>query len=69
MIFVVDEEGNLVYAFWDDATSRNNYKYFGDLISFDSTYSTNQYNMIFAFFYWSEPSFAKCIFWRCLLIE
>jgi zinc finger SWIM domain-containing protein 3 len=50
MIFVVDEEGNLVYAFWDDATSRNNYKYFGDLISFDSTYSTNQYNMIFAFF-------------------
>jgi hypothetical protein len=27
-----------------------NYSYFGGLLSFDSTYSTNQYDMIFAFF-------------------
>jgi hypothetical protein len=40
----------LVYIFWTDATSRKNYRHFGDLVSFDTTYSTNQYNMIFASF-------------------
>jgi hypothetical protein len=44
----VDEKGKLVYIFWADATSRKNYRHFGDLVSFDSTYSTNQYNMVFA---------------------
>jgi hypothetical protein len=33
-------------VFWADATSRKNYKHFGDVISLDSTYTTNQYNMI-----------------------
>ncbi len=46
--FVVDEEGKLLYVFWADATSRKNYSCFGDVVSFDATYSTNQYNMIFA---------------------
>jgi hypothetical protein len=45
--FVVDEHGKLLYIFWVDATSRKNYSHFGDLVSFDATYSTNQYNMIF----------------------
>jgi hypothetical protein len=48
--FDVDEEGKLVYVFWADATSRKNYRHFGDLVSFDFTYSTNQYNMISASF-------------------
>jgi hypothetical protein len=46
--FVVDEHGKLLYIFWADATSRKNYKHYGDLVSFDATYSTNQYNMTFA---------------------
>ena len=46
--FEVNDEGNLVRVFWADATSRKNYSHFGDVISFDSTYTTNQYNMIFA---------------------
>jgi hypothetical protein len=46
--FAVDEEGKFVYVFWADATSRKNYNHFGDLVSFDFTYSTNPYNMIFA---------------------
>jgi hypothetical protein len=46
--FVVDEQGKLVYIFWADATSRKNYRHFGDVVSFDSTYSTNQYDMKFA---------------------
>jgi hypothetical protein len=45
--FVVDEHGKLLYIFWADATSRKNYSHFGDLVLFDATYSTNQYNMIF----------------------
>jgi hypothetical protein len=44
----VDEQGKLVCIFWVDGTSRKNYSDFGDLVSFDATYSTNQYNMIFA---------------------
>ncbi|XP_037447571.1 protein FAR1-RELATED SEQUENCE 5-like isoform X1 [Triticum dicoccoides] len=46
--YVIDDKGRLVHVFWADATSRNNYKHFGNLVSFDSTYSTNEYNMIFA---------------------
>jgi len=46
--FVVDEQGRLVHVFWADAVSRKNYSHFCDVISFDCTYSTNQYNMIFA---------------------
>jgi hypothetical protein len=46
--FDVDKEGRLVYVFWADAMSRKNYTHFCDLVSFDSTYSTNQYDMIFA---------------------
>jgi len=53
--------------FWADAMSRKNYSHFSDAVSFDSTYSTNQYNMIFAPFYWSQSSFAKYIYWWCIL--
>ncbi|KAM3271631.1 hypothetical protein ACQJBY_042062 [Aegilops geniculata] len=46
--FDVNDEGKLMRVFWADATGRKNYSHFGDVISFDSTYTTNQYNMIFA---------------------
>jgi hypothetical protein len=46
--FVVDDQGKLIYIFWADATSRKNYSHFGDVVTFDATYSTNQYNMKFA---------------------
>uniref|UniRef100_A0A453S377 MULE transposase domain-containing protein n=1 Tax=Aegilops tauschii subsp. strangulata TaxID=200361 RepID=A0A453S377_AEGTS len=45
--YVLDDKGRLVHVFWADATCRKNYALFGELVSFDSTYSTNQYNMIF----------------------
>jgi hypothetical protein len=45
--FEVDAQGRLMRVFWTDATSRTNYKHFGDVVSLDSTYTTNQYNMIF----------------------
>ncbi|XP_044392456.1 protein FAR1-RELATED SEQUENCE 5 isoform X2 [Triticum aestivum] len=46
--YEVDEVGTLLRLFWADATSRKNYKHFHDVLSFDSTYSTNQYDYIFA---------------------
>ena len=46
--YVIDGKGRLVHVFWADATSRKNYVHFGELLSFDTTYNTNQYDMIFA---------------------
>ena len=45
--FMVDEQGRLLRVFWADATCRNNYSMFGDVLSVDVTYTTNQYNMKF----------------------
>jgi hypothetical protein len=45
--FEVDAQGRLIRVFWADATSRKNYKHFGDMVSLNLTYTTNQYNMIF----------------------
>jgi hypothetical protein len=45
--FEVDAQGRLICVFWTAATSRKNYKHFGDVVSLDLTYTTNQYNMIF----------------------
>ncbi|KAH6766358.1 hypothetical protein C2S52_017341 [Perilla frutescens var. hirtella] len=39
---------NLTTIFWADPTARRNYAIFDDVVSFDSTYKTNRYEMIFA---------------------
>ncbi|XP_041003397.1 protein FAR1-RELATED SEQUENCE 5-like [Juglans microcarpa x Juglans regia] len=44
----VDEELRLRNVFWADAHSRAAYEYFGDVITFDTTYLTNRYGMPFA---------------------
>ncbi|KAH9794409.1 protein FAR1-RELATED SEQUENCE [Citrus sinensis] len=44
----LDEEDRLKNVFWADSWSRAAYKYFGDVITFDSTYLTNKYDMPFA---------------------
>ncbi|XP_058753620.1 protein FAR1-RELATED SEQUENCE 5-like [Vicia villosa] len=46
--YVVDNEGRLKYVFWADGICQKNYSLFGDVISFDTTYSTNKYCMVFA---------------------
>lgn len=38
----LDDEGRLKHVFWADARSRQAYKYFGDVITFDTTYLTNR---------------------------
>lgn len=44
----VDGEGVVRSIFWTDARSRLDYNFFGEIICFDTTYSTNKYNMPFA---------------------
>ncbi|XP_056685594.1 protein FAR1-RELATED SEQUENCE 5-like [Spinacia oleracea] len=43
-----DEEGILKNALWSDARSRGTCIYFGDVISFDTTFSSNRYRMPFS---------------------
>ncbi|XP_042965428.1 protein FAR-RED IMPAIRED RESPONSE 1-like [Carya illinoinensis] len=44
----VDDEFRVRNVFWADARSRAAYEYFGDVITFDTTYLTNRYGMPFA---------------------
>jgi hypothetical protein len=44
----LDDNSRLKNVFWADAQSRAAYEYFGDVISFDTTYLTNIYKMSFA---------------------
>ncbi|XP_022019500.1 protein FAR1-RELATED SEQUENCE 5-like [Helianthus annuus] len=39
--------GELGSLFWADEVMKCNYRVFGEVLAFDATYSTNQYNMIF----------------------
>ncbi|XP_042973061.1 protein FAR1-RELATED SEQUENCE 5-like [Carya illinoinensis] len=44
----LDDDGRLKNVFWADARSRATYEYFGDVVTFDTTYLTNRYGMPFA---------------------
>ncbi|XP_058181113.1 protein FAR-RED IMPAIRED RESPONSE 1-like [Rhododendron vialii] len=44
----LDDEGRLVNVFWADARSRAACKEFGDVVTFDTTYLVNKYDMPFA---------------------
>ncbi|XP_016168021.1 protein FAR-RED IMPAIRED RESPONSE 1-like [Arachis ipaensis] len=50
--FELNLEGDhsIRHALWADARSRAACEYFGDVISFDTTYNTNRYNMVFGSF-------------------
>ncbi|KAK9724388.1 hypothetical protein RND81_05G069100 [Saponaria officinalis] len=43
----VNDSKNLCRVFWSDAESRRNYSLFVDAVSFDPTYGTNKYCIIF----------------------
>ncbi|CAL9007765.1 unnamed protein product [Prunus brigantina] len=44
----LDQDGRLRNVFWADARSRAAYEEFGDVVTFDTTYLTNKYDMPFA---------------------
>ncbi|KAF7142669.1 hypothetical protein RHSIM_Rhsim05G0116800 [Rhododendron simsii] len=43
-----DDADRMTHCFWADATARKSYKYFGDVVVFDTTYNINRYSMILA---------------------
>ncbi|XP_076959246.1 protein FAR1-RELATED SEQUENCE 5-like [Bidens hawaiensis] len=43
----VNDDRELIRVFWADEISKSNYLAFGDIISFDATFKTNKYKMIF----------------------
>ncbi|XP_074300356.1 protein FAR1-RELATED SEQUENCE 5-like [Silene latifolia] len=45
--YEVDVDGSLIRAIWEDGVGRRNYSVYGDAVSFDPTYSTNKYDMVF----------------------
>ncbi|RYR28011.1 hypothetical protein Ahy_B01g052106 [Arachis hypogaea] len=50
--FELNLEGDhcIKHAFWADARSRAAFDYFGDVVSFDTTYNTNRYNLVLGSF-------------------
>ncbi|XP_076918408.1 protein FAR1-RELATED SEQUENCE 7-like [Bidens hawaiensis] len=45
--YAVNSNGELHRLFWADEISKKNYLAFGDIISFDVTFKTNKYNIVF----------------------
>ncbi|XP_041999806.1 uncharacterized protein LOC121749288 [Salvia splendens] len=59
----------LVSLFWSDAESRKHYHMFGDVVAFDTTYSTNRYRMVLGPFTGKDnfiKEFRSCV-WSELL--
>ncbi|XP_052197227.1 protein FAR1-RELATED SEQUENCE 5-like [Diospyros lotus] len=50
----LDEDGRLKNVFWADNRCRQSFKEFGDVVTFDTTYLTNRYDMLFAPWTWLE---------------
>ncbi|RYQ90655.1 hypothetical protein Ahy_B09g096689 isoform C [Arachis hypogaea] len=50
--FELNLEGDhcIKHAFWADARSRAAFEYFRDVVSFDTTYNTNRYNLVLGSF-------------------
>ncbi|KAH9670104.1 protein FAR-RED IMPAIRED RESPONSE 1 [Citrus sinensis] len=65
----LDEEQRLKNVFWVDATSREDYKIFGDVVSFDTTYITNKYKMLFAPFIGVNNHFQSILLGCALLAD
>ncbi|KAI9185838.1 hypothetical protein LWI28_011197 [Acer negundo] len=55
----LDDDGRLKNVFWADPHSRSAYQYFGDVVTFDTTYLTNRYGMPFAPFVDEQTSWVN----------
>ena len=64
----MDEENIVRSIFWTDARGRMDYDLYGDFISFDTTFSTNRYNMPFAPIV-GINGHGKNVIFGCALIE
>ena len=66
---LVDEGSKIRALMWTDGKSRHQYKFFGDAITFDTTYRTNQYDMPFGLFVGVSNHFQIIIFGGVLISD
>nr|GMD52477.1 protein FAR1-RELATED SEQUENCE 5-like [Ipomoea batatas] len=66
--YETDDEQQLRGLFWTDPIAKENYQRFGDMVSFDATYSTNRYNMVFVPFTGIDNN-KKCVTFGAGLIS
>ena len=67
--YVPDDKNQLKRVFWADAFCRKNYALFGETVSFDSTYNTNQYKMIFCPFTGINHHMGSVFYGAALIID
>jgi hypothetical protein len=65
----VDRGLRIKNIFWAHASSRLSYEHFGDVVTFDTTYRTNRYNMPFGIFVGINNHFQSIVFGCALLRE
>ena len=58
----LDEEKRVKTLLWASGRSRSQYNFFGDAITFDTTYCTNIYNMLFGMFVGVNNHFQSIMF-------
>ncbi|XP_048547154.1 protein FAR1-RELATED SEQUENCE 5-like [Triticum urartu] len=63
----VDKEGSVKSILWCTSKNREDYAHFGDVVTFDTTYRTNLYNMPFGLFVGVNNHFQSTIFGGVLL--
>ncbi|CAN0838931.1 Protein FAR1-RELATED SEQUENCE 3, partial [Linum grandiflorum] len=64
-----DKDGQIESVFWADARMRMDYQYFGDCISFDTTYRTNKEARPLAIFVGKNNHKKLCVFGAALLYD
>ncbi|KAL6609922.1 hypothetical protein ACP70R_039891 [Stipagrostis hirtigluma subsp. patula] len=67
--FDLDDDKRIRSLFWCHGSSRDNYRCFGDVVTFDTTYRTNLYNLPFGLFVGVNHHFQSVIFGAVLLTE
>lgn len=64
-----DSEGSVKAILWSSGKNQEDYVYFGDVVTFDTTYRTNLYNMPFGIFVGVNNHFQSTIFGGVLMRE
>ncbi|KAH6815619.1 hypothetical protein C2S51_020439 [Perilla frutescens var. frutescens] len=64
----VNGKDQLARVFWADPIAQKNYSIFGDIVSFDATYETNRYKMIFTPFT-GLNNHGKCVTFGAALLN
>ena len=62
-----DDEDHIKHVFWADYYFQKSYEEFGDVVSFDTTYNTNRYGLIFGAFTGINHHDQSILFGCCLI--